>query len=230
MELLIGILRLECLHQKKMVKFIYVINVDFLIRGTKLLNFVEKFIVFLTRVQKIFLGFSGKKKPIISLQSIPDGIKEIQDFYGYPKDAYNVRDLGFFDRNLVIRELKYSFRDAYTLKPIKRVCAHKAVIDSLIDALEEIVDFRGPEWLQKMDYDLFGGTYVYRFMRGQQFLSTHSFGIAIDWCPSLGRFGNKDDVKSYPKFIVDAFTRRGFDWGGNWKCPDGMHFQACVGY
>jgi len=28
-----------------------------------------------------------------------------------------------------------------------------------------------------------------------------------------------------PKSVVDCFKKAGFDWGGEWSTPDGMHMQ-----
>ena len=28
--------------------------------------------------------------------------------------------------------------------------------------------------------------------------------------------------------LVKCFTDANFDWGGNWKTPDGMHFQLAT--
>lgn len=54
-------------------------------------------------------------------------------------------------------------------------------------------------------------------------LSRHSWGIAVDlnarWCP----YGSN---ARQPAKVISAFTCHGFEWGGAWKTPDPMHFEA----
>lgn len=52
--------------------------------------------------------------------------------------------------------------------------------------------------------------------------SLHSWAICVD----VNAFENGYNQK--PKMsmgMVECFTDAGFDWGGIWKIPDGMHFQ-----
>ncbi len=48
--------------------------------------------------------------------------------------------------------------------------------------------------------------------------SLHSWGLAID----INAAGQKPTMSMA---LVDCFVRAGFDWGGHWRVPDGMHFQ-----
>lgn len=52
--------------------------------------------------------------------------------------------------------------------------------------------------------------------------SLHSWGIAIDVNAAWNRYGHKSTLT--PAF-VKCFTDAGFEWGGNWKTLDAMHFQ-----
>lgn len=61
--------------------------------------------------------------------------------------------------------------------------------------------------------------------------SLHSWGVAIDMNPSHNAMGFTRDqlIKTgktpfSPEF-VKCFTDNSFDWGGDWKNPDCMHFQ-----
>lgn len=79
------------------------------------------------------------------------------------------------------------------------------------------------------------GTFTYRIVAGTNYLSAHSFGIAIDlnltcsdyWYWDQQRSGN--GALSYknrmPLEIVEAFEHEGFIWGGKWAHYDTMHFE-----
>jgi hypothetical protein len=53
-------------------------------------------------------------------------------------------------------------------------------------------------------------------------MSLHSWGLAIDINAATNRFGGKPTMSAE---LVKCFTDAGFDWGGVWSNPDGMHFQ-----
>jgi hypothetical protein len=74
-------------------------------------------------------------------------------------------------------------------------------------------------------------TFCFRKIAGTPFLSSHSYGIALDLKPSLGRYWrwekNWRKVKQieYPREIVRIFEKYGFIWGGRWEHFDSMHFE-----
>lgn len=76
-----------------------------------------------------------------------------------------------------------------------------------------------------------GGTFVWRRVAGEQRLSPHSFGIAVDLNPSLGAYWRWSGgtghpaQKTYPQTIVAIFEENGFVWGGKWREYDLMHFE-----
>lgn len=53
-------------------------------------------------------------------------------------------------------------------------------------------------------------------------LSLHSWGLAIDINAATNRYGAHPTM---PREVVEVFRAEGFDWGGEWHAPDGMHFQ-----
>lgn len=53
-------------------------------------------------------------------------------------------------------------------------------------------------------------------------LSLHSWGLAIDLNAAWNRLGQKPTLSPA---LVNCFVAAGFEWGGNWRTPDGMHFQ-----
>lgn len=68
----------------------------------------------------------------------------------------------------------------------------------------------------------FDGCFNIRPQRGSTSQSLHSWGIAIDVNAAWNSLGAKPTLSDG---FVKCFTDVGFDWGGNWKRLDGMHFQ-----
>ncbi len=66
------------------------------------------------------------------------------------------------------------------------------------------------------------GCFNIRKKRGGGTPSIHSWGLAIDINAAWNQFGK---VPTMSKALVQCFTDAGFDWGGTWAKPDGMHFQ-----
>ncbi|MGF1649269.1 MAG: M15 family metallopeptidase [Hyphomicrobiaceae bacterium] len=83
-------------------------------------------------------------------------------------------------------------------------------------------------------YGVSAGTFVWRKIAATNRLSVHSFGAAIDlntayadyWIWSGGKPGAVPVYKNrIPLWIVEAFERHGFIWGGRWYHYDTMHFE-----
>ncbi|MEM3020416.1 MAG: M15 family metallopeptidase [Candidatus Micrarchaeaceae archaeon] len=68
----------------------------------------------------------------------------------------------------------------------------------------------------------YNGIFNIRKQRGYSKPSLHSWGVAIDINASQNPLGRAPRMSE--KF-VQCFEQAGFDWGGKWKRPDGMHFQ-----
>lgn len=66
------------------------------------------------------------------------------------------------------------------------------------------------------------GCFQIRRTRNGDSASLHSWGLAIDINAAWNGLGK---VPTMSKELVACFTDAGFDWGGVWKNPDGMHFQ-----
>lgn len=89
---------------------------------------------------------------------------------------------------------------------------------------------------QLRSYILPLGGFFWRCIAGEERLSPHSFGIAVDLNPAKGPYWRWTGAAqrksqgpraraSYPHEIVDAFEAEGFIWGGKWHEYDLMHFE-----
>lgn len=165
----------------------------------------------------------------IKLDYVPNGLKEINEYYGNP-DANKDFDLDpdWYRENTTVMELPFYMRQSWgNHKKVYNFRVHKLVLESLKDALIDIASYYGEKFYkEKLDYT--GGTYNFRYKRGKEELSVHSWGIAIDLLPNIGCMGC--DPKNFPTYIVEAFKQRNWIWGGDFNYPDPMHFQACKGY
>lgn len=167
---------------------------------------------------------------MIKLKSIPNGLDEIIAVYGRPFDDDGRLDKAWYDWETAVFELPFYLRLSWDHEmTVTRFRAHNMVGEAMKDAIMEIAAFYGPDFHRK-GLDSFGGVFNFRTKRGGNELSTHSWGIAIDYLPDRGRFGSKEDAITYPQHVREAFEKRGFVWGGNFSTVDSMHFQACTGY
>ncbi len=66
------------------------------------------------------------------------------------------------------------------------------------------------------------GCFNIRQKRNGESMSLHSWGLAIDVNASWNQLGHVPTLT--PSFVA-CFTDAGFEWGGDWSSPDGMHFQ-----
>ena len=99
----------------------------------------------------------------------------------------------------------------------EHVYCNQALVYPLMQALNNIVDRKLTAQVQTWD-----GCFCIRSKRGALSRSLHSWGLAIDINAATNVFGNKPTM---PLTLVKCFTDAGFDWGGRWQKPDGMHFQ-----
>ena len=99
----------------------------------------------------------------------------------------------------------------------KRIYCNKDLVGPLSKAFKALIDTGHVKELKTWD-----GCFNIRKKRGLSSMSLHSWAIAID----VNAFENglNQTPKLSPGF-VKCFTDNGFDWGGTWRKPDGMHMQ-----
>jgi hypothetical protein len=66
------------------------------------------------------------------------------------------------------------------------------------------------------------GCFNIRHQKGSSQASLHSWGLAIDVNAAWNPLGAQPKLT---KGFVACFEDAGFEWGGHWDRPDGMHFQ-----
>lgn len=99
----------------------------------------------------------------------------------------------------------------------KKIYCNKDLVQPLTNAFKALIQTGRVAELKTWD-----GCFNIRKKRGLNSLSMHSWGLAIDVNAAWNGLG-KQPVLS--KEFVKCFTDNGFEWGGNWKRLDGMHFE-----
>jgi len=99
----------------------------------------------------------------------------------------------------------------------RKIYCNKDLIQPLSQVFKNLKETGYDKELKTWD-----GCFNIRRKRGSKSTSLHSWGIAIDLNAAWNGFGKTPTLS--PEF-VKCFTDAGFDWGGYWKKPDGMHFQ-----
>jgi hypothetical protein len=99
----------------------------------------------------------------------------------------------------------------------KKIYCNKDMVVPLQKAFKNIIDRGLVDQLKTWD-----GCFNIRKKHGATSPSLHSWGIAIDINAAWNGFGKPPTMS---KGLVSCFKDAGFDWGGDWTKPDGMHFQ-----
>jgi hypothetical protein len=140
-------------------------------------------------------------------------------------------------------------RDLEDLFGTPRDPAPYLTVISLVEfkpGLAHVVDFEGNPWGCKVyghrlmeaplkrafkalietgavsELETYDGCTCVRPMTGGGGWSVHSWGLAIDFNAGTNAYGHRPTLSTR---FVKCFTDAGFEWGGRWRTPDGMHFQ-----
>lgn len=159
---------------------------------------------------------------------------ECKTFYGNPTEV--VRGIArasakWEGANLTTVTLPWAAHASWdpALK-ISRLRVHKKCADSLQRVLSAIWAKAGRSQaeIDRVGMSSIGGAYVWRLMRGGNALSMHSYGCAVDFDPARNGMGDTSPNFGRPenRYVIEAFAAEGWAWGGVWRNPDGMHFQA----
>jgi len=157
--------------------------------------------------------------------------RECNEFYGNPDpEGSGVPSQAWEQENLVPIVPPYRMYLAWdTRRVVKSFRIHRKVEPTLSRVMQKIFALYGSDQaVENARMHLFGGSYNFRMMRGTAALSMHSWGCAIDLDPANNNFGRRwrGDSHMMPMEVVTIFEQEGFTWGGRWRRPDPMHFQA----
>ena len=127
--------------------------------------------------------------------------------------------------------LPYPMRLAwYISTKVNKIQCHKLVHDQLKAIFEEILQVYGYEKIVELGIDLFGGCFNFRYMRGGNEPSRHSWGIAIDLDPERNQLKETSATARFarPEYkpMIDIFYKHGFVGLGREENRDWMHFQV----
>jgi hypothetical protein len=111
---------------------------------------------------------------------------------------------------------------------LKSLRVHLKCKESLSRVFARIWEASGQDQakIEEWGCHLIGGAYEYRATRGGSRLSTHAYGCAIDLDPARNKHGDSTPNFAEILEVQDAFAAEGWQWGGGWPRPDGMHWEA----
>ncbi|MBI1649891.1 M15 family metallopeptidase [Hyphomicrobium sulfonivorans] len=145
-------------------------------------------------------------------------------FYGDPTGTNGKASPKWQSANLVTIKPPWTLR--YEGKAVRGIRVHKKCAESLARVLQAIWERVGQsqDEIDRIGMSVFGGSFNYRPKRGGSSLSMHAYGCAVDFDPDRNGFG--DPTPEMDRRVIEEFEREGWEWGGHWSKPDGMHFQA----
>lgn len=190
--------------------------------------------------------FTLEVEPVFSYSPIPDNIKSKMLGLSMPKsEPISFDDLSY------LRLTYYGF-DGDT--HVGEMVVNKDIASDVVDAFKEVYykkypiekirlidEYNADDELSMADNNT--SSFAYRTIKGTNVISNHGKGLAIDINPLQNPHvvGNTASPKEGADYIdrsnirkgmitegddlYNAFTRRGFSWGGHWKNPDYQHFE-----
>lgn len=99
----------------------------------------------------------------------------------------------------------------------KKIYCNKDLIQPLKTVLQLIIDRNLQSHIHSFD-----GCFNIRKKVSNNSYSLHSWGVAIDINAKENGYGVWPELN---RDLAECFEQSGFEWGGRWVVPDGMHFQ-----
>ena len=120
------------------------------------------------------------------------------------------------ERFMVLYEPPDEVRKANDAVPRRIYCNRN--MPRYLDKAFENLDSRG--FLRELK--TWDGCFNIRPMKGSGNPSLHAWGLAVDLNAATNGYNR---VPTLTEGFVKCWLDAGFDWGGTWRTPDGMHFQ-----
>jgi hypothetical protein len=160
------------------------------------------------------------------MMPVPNGLKEILTTYGdyhpFLRSDYTISP-SWERATLGTCWLPMPLRLGWDpSKEVQKIRMHRLITLDAAEIFGRIA--KAGLWTKLRTFD---GCYAWRAKRGVQKLSTHCWGIALDFNAATNQLGEKGDMDPQ---IVEIFEGAGWEWGGRWDRSDPMHFQAAKGY
>lgn len=135
------------------------------------------------------------------------------------KDCLNI----FGDPHKESSMMRWNIPVSLQLPDVERfpeaIYCNKHIVSKLTAVLYEIKEKKLDHLLQTYD-----GCFNIRSSKGNSsHYSLHAWGLAVDFNAGSNKYGH---IPTMDDRIVRIFKENGFDWGGEWSIPDGMHFQV----
>ena len=128
---------------------------------------------------------------------------------------YGKPDITMERAHMILWDIPDDINKAIPELPNRLYC-NKDLKEPLLKAFRNLIDRDLACHIMTWD-----GCFNIRLKRGGSTYSLHSWAIAIDINAAWNGFGDRPQM---PKEVVKCFTDAGFEWGGTWSKPDGMHF------
>ena len=187
--------------------------------------------------------------PTFICSSIPEEIQEDMSGKSMPQESrIKSEDLAY------VKVSYYGFDDK---EHIGEIIVNKKLGDEVVEIFEELYQNKYPiekiERIDKYNADDVASmeanntsAFCYRVIAGTNRLSNHAKGCAIDINPLQNpqikngvvypsvsgvyadRSKNKKGMIKKGDVVYNAFVRRGWKWGGEWKNPDYQHFEKSI--
>lgn len=113
---------------------------------------------------------------------------------------------------------------------VRSFLCHAQVAESAQGVFDELARIFNPAQIEALGLDQFGGCFNYRKKRGGNSLSTHAWGLAIDFDPARNRLQWGADrahlARAEANAFWDAWAAAGWVSLGRAKNYDWMHVQA----
>ena len=164
--------------------------------------------------------------------SLPRPIqREMEAFYGSPIKAPDparrgrfIADNAWMETSLVRvpNNLLPGFPD-HENGTVAQVWLHRRIAPLFIATWREVYAAGLAEHLSTFD-----GAFVPRYKNWDphQTPSKHGYAAAVDFDARWNGYGVPLSQAKINREVVEIFERFGWSWGGRWKIPDAMHFEA----